>query len=140
MTKDEIKDISYGIEMGENRGPQFGTLTESIKAGEIVKIDADMLITLSDSGEVAAGVLDKHYNVDLDTDMVSGDQGHIINRGYVAAFCEDPGEDKEIGSSVYNPVGTAGSLSWSADGVKFGTTVARIENGDKVALIYIDRG
>lgn len=140
MTNDEISDIAWGIELGENRGPQFGKLVEEIKAGSLVKIDSDMYISKAGSGEEAAGILDKHYNVDLDTGIASGLQGHIINRGYAPVFCEDPTGDKPIGTPVFDGASTAGSACWAAGGRRIGTTVAEVSDGDTVALIYIDRG
>ncbi|MFX1371339.1 MAG: hypothetical protein ACFFCE_05720 [Promethearchaeota archaeon] len=143
MANDEISDIGNSIEVGDNKAPLFGTLIQDIKAGSLVHIDSSKNIRKASTSYRAAGVLNKHYNVDLDTAISSGYQGNIITEGYVNMFCDDPGEDKEISEPIYDKPANAGIAPWSAGsatGQTFARIVYRVPNGDSVCRARIDRG
>lgn len=140
MAKTKISDLNWGIEAGENRAPLFGKLVEDIKAGSLVYIDSSKKIYKACSGKPAAGVLNKHYKVDMGTAIASGYGGNIVTRGYVNIFCDDAGADKEIGASVFDTPTNAGIAPWSAGGRKLGTIVERVPDNDTVCRIFIDRG
>ena len=139
MSKTKISDIGWGIEAGENRAPLFGKLVEDIKAGSLVRINSAKEISKADTAK-AAGVLNKHYDVDLDTAISSGYQGNIVTRGYVNIFCDDANADKEIGESVFDSPSNAGIAPWSAGGREFGTIDERVPDNDTVCRVWIDRG
>jgi len=138
--KTKISEIGWGIEAGENRAAKFGKLVEDIKAGRLVSYDSNKHIRKANSATGAAGVLGKHYAVDLDTAIPSGYRGQIVTRGNVNIFCDDPDEDMEIGAPVYDTPTNAGIAPWSAGGRVFGTIVDRVPDNDLVCKIWIDRG
>ena len=140
MTNTKISDIGWGIEAGENRSAKQGILTEDIKAGDLIYMDATKQIFKAASGKVAGGVLDKHYNYDLDSVIASGQRGRMVTRGYVNISCDDAGADKEIGAAVYDTPTNAGIAPWTSGGGIFGHIVDRVPDNDTVCRIFIDRG
>jgi len=138
----KISEIGWGIEAGENRAPLFGEIYEEngIKAGSEVVIDSNKRIWKANTATGAAGILGKHYDVDLDTVIPSGYRGQIVTRGYVNMFCDDPQADQEIGTPVFDEPTNAGIAPWAAGGREFGTIDARVLNGDEVCKVWIDRG
>jgi len=140
MAKTKISDIGWGIEAGENRAPLFGMLLEAIKAGSLVSIDSNKYIRKANSATGAAGVLNKHYAVDLDTAIPSGYRGNIVIRGYVNIFCDDAGEDKEVGEPVFDKPANDGIAPWTAGGRALGTLDERVPDNDTVCRIWMDRG
>ncbi|KKN03482.1 hypothetical protein LCGC14_1107240 [marine sediment metagenome] len=140
MSKTKISDIGWGIEAGENRAAKQGILQEAIKAGSLIFMNVTKKIFKATSSLRAGGILDKHYDVDLDTAIASGYGGRMITRGYVNIICDDPDSIKEIGEPVFDTPTNAGIAPWSAGGDKLGNIVDRVPDNDTVCKIFIDRG
>lgn len=138
--KTKISEIGWGVEAGENRAAKQGVLTQAIKPGSLIFMDATKRIFKANTATGAGGVLSKHYAVDLDTVIPSGQRGIMVTRGYVNIFCDDKGSDAEIGEPVFDKPTNDGIAPWAAGGREFGTIVDRVPDDDEVCRIFIDRG